>query len=246
MVLSRNRRSIRWAAVVVATCLFLGNLAPAYAQGRGGGSRGGGSRGGGGSGSVQGRYRGFVCRAPAANPLVLAANRASVLPAAVFRPPANSTRAGVAIRVAVRPMAVQSSRSSTQTSGQSRTQGTDRQGDRSDRSGNRQENAGSREGDRTDTRDNRSETSGDNRGDRQEEGTDRQDNRQDGRTDRTDSRQDGATDRVEERADFYDDYWGSYHHGYHHHDYWHGNDAWWALAAGLVIGASIASLPPTL
>jgi hypothetical protein len=37
-----------------------------------------------------------------ANPLLLAANRASVLPAAVFRPPADSTRA----RVAVRPMAV--------------------------------------------------------------------------------------------------------------------------------------------
>ena len=51
------------------------------------------------------------------------------------------------------------------------------------------------------------------------------------------------SDRVESREDFYDDYWGGYHHNYHH-DYWHDNDAWVALAAGMVIGAAIASPPP--
>ena len=48
---------------------------------------------------------------------------------------------------------------------------------------------------------------------------------------------------MDSREDFYDDYWGGYHHGYHH-DHWGDNDEWWALAAGLVIGASIASMPP--
>ena len=51
------------------------------------------------------------------------------------------------------------------------------------------------------------------------------------------------SDRVESREDFYDDYWGGYHHDYHH-DYWHNDDAWWALAAGMVIGASMATPPP--
>jgi hypothetical protein len=44
---------------------------------------------------------------------------------------------------------------------------------------------------------------------------------------------------LDNRSDNYNDYWDDYHH-----DYWHDNDEWWALAAGLVIGAAIASPPP--
>ena len=104
-----------------------------------------------------------------------------------------------------------------------------RQGDRSDRQTNRSDNRGDRS-------DNRSE----NRGDRQDQRTDRQDNRQDGRTDRTEQRQDGRSDRVDSRSDNFDNYWNDHHYG----NYWHGNAGWWALAAGLVIGATIATLPP--
>ena len=50
------------------------------------------------------------------------------------------------------------------------------------------------------------------------------------------------SDRSESRQDRYDDYWDDYHD--HYNDYWHGDDEWWALAAGLTIGAAIATLPP--
>ena len=120
----------------------------------------------------------------------------------------------------------QATRQSGSTSRSDRTTG--RQGDRSDRQTNRSDNRGDRS-------DNRSE----NRGDRQDQRTDRQDNRQDGRSDRTEQRQDGRSDRVDSRADNFDNYWG----GYYGH-FWGANAGWWALAAGLVIGATIATLPP--
>jgi len=103
-----------------------------------------------------------------------------------------------------------------------------RQGDRSDRQTNRSDNRGDRS-------DNRSE----DRGDRQDQRTDRQDNRQDGRTDRTEQRQDGRSDRVDSRSDNFDNYWNGYYG-----NFWGANAGWWALAAGLVIGATIATLPP--
>ena len=116
------------------------------------------------------------------------------------------------------------------------------QGQRTDSRGQRSDNRSQQQSNRADTRGDRTEGRQENRGDRQGEVTDRQDSRQEGRTDRTDTRQNEMSDRSESRQDSYDDYWDDYHD--HHNDYWHGDDEWWALAAGLTIGAAIATLPP--
>jgi hypothetical protein len=227
MLLARKSRYLQWAAIASVIVLIAGSITPADARGRGGGGHFGGR-----SGSVQGRFGASSAgRSRQAGSYGSRSNHR--YSSGGFSSAGQFGGSRGSYQGSRQSYSGQTSRRSSQTTRQSGSasrndRATGRQGDRSDRQTNRSDNRGDRS-------DNRSE----NRGDRQDQRTDRQDNRQDGRSDRTEQRQDGRSDRVDSRADNFDDYWG----GYYGH-FWGANDAWWALAAGLVIGATIATLPP--
>jgi len=215
MLLARKSLYLKWAAIFSVIVLIAGSITPADARGRGGGGHFGGR-----SGSVQGRF-GASSAGRSRQAGSYGSRSSHRYSSGGFSSAGQFGGSRGSYQGSRQSHSGQTSRRSSQTTG--------RQGDRSDRQTNRSDNRGDRS-------DNRSE----NRGDRQDQRTDRQDNRQDGRTDRTEQRQDGRSDRVDSRSDNFDNYWNDHHYG----NYWHGNAAWWGLAAGLVIGATIATLPP--